>query len=1456
MWLKIKGFILFGPLLLGILPAHAAGEWSLLASYKKWKQNLTLEYSLQRRQIRFSYRSSRRYNKGQQTEVYDVSTASEVETASYKVVKLMAEEKVSLTTRDLFVAKLEELRFLNGRAHPIKVLHFNLVSVSKDKHKNPILEQQDQLNAIIKMGPESYRSIPLINIELSRPIGKFQLRAVIDAKNNISKFSLINREGVMEGFQYSRFGSNFLFKNESGENLFLMRIDPLENASSGRVSLITLEQSGIENVTKRHYKLTRSADYWSLLEYSSNTTGTSDTVVGVPLTTITAHHEPVKRIGTTDNYISTLEDSEILEFVAARLSSSINKLDHFSSSARKTFEKCLVERQLIKENENPSLDKKQIKKSCLIHASMEVGHRWSLHHANEQFAALANKGNFDAYKGQISSQFVACLVENKFYKNHQFYREVDYQKIDSTSQSSFDLIFKSCLGAVKEKIGEVSLTLKLGEDEQINELVEYEKISNAVIKDVIERGYRPCIKMLGPEHSELCHKAGEFIKVSDIFMSSISNKILEGVHNNQSLFKELRKTGLDGYEKCQIEIESDFFSSLDASNFDNKLAAGNKKLLTCVVAVIKNMEKVMPLTELAKRIEGLNFFKQRHLSVAKEQLDSAREEQLECLESRLEEESEVLALIGHLDELRFECTLEGLKSVIPEVYGQAVTPLIQQFFNSEKDSQQITTLIKRLSRQAKREIRRLVSLEEINTTLEEMELFSMSTILERKIELLVETQFPLDSPESEYNQKSGEAIYKKLFEHLKQNPDESLHTNLKAFLSVQLKKYGTRGIEVHANDLLRTVARFSAFYAITRDVDDDSLRESDSKSIINEVEQVYQNCLSRYKPNSDTSLDQYMQYCQKKMVAERIFLVGKKKYEGKVAKNYPLSSRSATRILNPIQYMKSCIEDTDPLNKMSMEQYSAYATACVTLTSVDIAGNLIRNKIHDFRSIIRNRPSMSPLAQANYCMVVNVFTEIARNSEDTPELKGLFSDGDDPHEFGKKQRSIDKIFYAANKPSRGNIDKIGGASMLSFLRLNDNPEASFRNSDRRKLKAVLKAIATEEKLRDDWTERQSQKCYETADQFIMIGFKEYVIQQIPTAYSKIKLESGETTEEVLRALIDVELLELVTKVKLEKGKSRAYVRDDDGNLMNSPITTKMAMDALSGFMNVLGGYISKGFIFDREQMRDEMIIFRNQAKDALRWFLTAPSGVTLNDLTERFGSSPLTDLMAYAAVSQNVHTRFHQFIRKMKTTDREKLWSEARTRSYSRLSKSQKKKYNWLNEKARNLGKLADNMTKSFDFTRIMRPDTKQGRDILSWIKTYYLLPKILSKPVSNSAEWLMNQKIADMILADDSEGGFAEEFVEEVAQYELRLEEEDRFYLLWKFWDDDGDYDFQHLQNVQTHWDAESKTWTNSALKAVKYYGEFILLPKILNRSQTSYQIKLHRKKFIALLQEAQSEN
>ena len=38
--------------------------------------------------------------------------------------------------------------------------------------------------------------------------------------------------------------------------------------------------------------------------------------------------------------------------------------------------------------------------------------------------------------------------------------------------------------------------------------------------------------------------------------------------------------------------------------------------------------------------------------------------------------------------------------------------------------------------------------------------------------------------------------------------------------------------------------------------------------------------------------------------------------------------------------------------------------------------------------------------------------------------------------------------------------------------------------------------------------------------------------------------------------------------------------------------------------------------------------------------------------------------------------------------------------------------------------------------------------------------------------------------------------------------------------------------------------------------YGEFILLPKILNRSQTSYQIKLHRKKFIALLQEAQSEN
>lgn len=848
----------------------------------------------------------------------------------------------------------------------------------------------------------------------------------------------------------------------------------------------------------------------------------------------------------------------------------------------------------------------------------------------------------------------------------------------------------------------------------------------------------------------------------------------------EEVHKKQKRTFLEVYKKCE-EREVSYIESPEYLS----------RIKKCGTDLVINMELEFinfNLKSLGREISEVNYE-----DVSNVDWQSLKGLMKECLQSEFDTLADFSEMRESHDSKRSLCRMRVLKDKLPELYLKKNATVVSKIISDSKDVEKVLASLKSYMS---------LNLEKFNT------LSDINSYLSKQMPVLLSMAL--------------KEFYFDRCEHFKQNCDENKELDqklklvigssdrrpfsqalLKYFISLQ-DKHDARSLEIHALDLARS---------ITREIAKSNATEEHSK--------IYEDCLAGFRPNRDSDIAQYSLKCDKVLFSLGHFESVKGKYESLVSLHYPLSSNEANAILTPLQYYKDCLLSLDIQNKLSFEGYVNKTRGCDSLLAMEVGSNLIEHKAKGMKNLFKKADQDKVETNSRSCL--------AKILSDTEKEIG-YSIGTD-----KTIRSPSQLF------SQTVIKANGQLSILSLLDPTLNFEYEFRHKDRDQIISFIEKLGESSVFDQNKFEERISLCMKSAEDLSFATFRDFIVSNIPVIYPSNANKVSQ--DEIMKSFFDFELLDLILKYTKRHANSFDS-RTDSAPLGQRLITTELSLKALSNFIGILGEYLGQGYFFDPAQMKTELVVFQGELKDFLEWSLTQTEQPTIDEFKLFFKESKIADHMALAVMSQRVRNRFEGFINDMKNKELNSYLSRKGKKTESQLSATDKKEYQKIVTKYDRLFALSKQMTSSYDFRRIIRPQGQKGEKLVQEIKDKFLLPGILGTQTKSRDLESIDKQMADFILADNTDGGFTEQFVAKIAQYELDLDEGSHWAITKWFFYDDGDFSWNSLRN------------TKSGREAIEYYGKFILLPKILGQKLNSQTEALRQERFKKLLSKAQSEN
>lgn len=689
-----------------------------------------------------------------------------------------------------------------------------------------------------------------------------------------------------------------------------------------------------------------------------------------------------------------------------------------------------------------------------------------------------------------------------------------------------------------------------------------------------------------------------------------------------------------------------------------------------------------------------------------------------------------------------------------------------------------------------------------------------------------------------------------------------LNQSGRAFLTRQATQRGQRGVVTGFNDLVMRshtlTQNQSSNIQLSSSFDGEELESQHEELVAS-----YQNCWSSFDANGDEDALAHGVVCDKKSLAQERYAVIAKQMRDLVSRRYPLATQEASDILTPLVYMDKCFIDGDQSAQSSYEEYRKWIDACVAVTQIDIASNLYEKLTKKYTPIVGNVDAKK-LEEKIACLQAPIKSLAKNHSENWLEEQFAAPEGIE------NSRPVEKIMAASDA-------LVGTGSLLSAMFEDENPNTTFKQGDRVVLRGYLNGLASGEDI--DFTQLNDaiENCEKEFDSNLSKGFQAYLKSSIPNLYQElvqknalyedspfsfipntfkkiqntINEQMAKSQQSVLEDVIDEELAGLLIALQ---GKSEYRVIESDAP-GGTVVTSDFTVQALARFVEGMGQYIGRGFVFDMNEMKTELVIFKEELKDALRWVVESDEPVPLEELGQFFSESKLADHMALAHVAKNTNDNIHAFLSSMYDKEVAAFWERVKDsnsgffswvigRDEKHLSKKQKTELAGIHSKFSELKSLSTNMTQSYDFRRIFNTYSEKGREALDYIKKLDFLPRLEGRAPSSVNQMVIDYAVADRLLADNKAGGFVDVFVKQVAQEYLDKRSRNKWGITkWMFYDD-GDFNWDVLRE------------TKSGQKALEYYGRYVLMPKMLGRQLSNYQENLHKDKFEELLREAQSEN
>lgn len=850
---------------------------------------------------------------------------------------------------------------------------------------------------------------------------------------------------------------------------------------------------------------------------------------------------------------------------------------------------------------------------------------------------------------------------------------------------------------------------------------------------------------------------------------------------------------------------------------DEKLAKSESNF-ECLKNVLLDYSAEVNSTVIDELFKGLGL-DSRWDSLSDELRGKVVREIKDCVDYMVLDYEKSDELIAEFANILQSCRLSGVKIIAVKEYSSLFLGKIgslSKFLNDEA----LAKMSKELERNLNRKLDGDLTLDIMKKAIRESDVESYATFFSEVVHYNFNTKLPLSGEEGEFHMRGRSEVERAINQAIFLDNGKSIKRNVTSYLNDFYKKESLPGVVIATKDLLLKFFTFIRPYETVREVGRFAIGES-RNSISSELDKEYKQCIEAIAPNGKSDLFNSVLFCDKKWYGGFVTVRSQRRFNDEVSYHFRLSSNKANLILSPLSYLTHCLKDVDKSNAKTFEDYKKSAEACTKVVHWDISYNVSSAKIDGFKPILDTN-GFDP-AVTSFCYN-NLFLKINREGKDNPLRVAL----DDSN--GSRS-----LIAMQNKVRERNPY---GASILANIRTGFNWDFENRVNDKRNMLILIEAIAENEQFNNDFFTENLSKCQKDIDDFIIAGFRNYLVKSIPG------IELDEQNYKLMVDFFDAELLQLF--FRFQKLNENLEVGALGGSLVPNErvITPELGLTALQNFIKVMGDYIARGFIFDKPAMRTELVVFQGEMKDFLEWYLANPREVKISEAREFFQESKLADHLAMAVVSEMVKLQFDDFLKTMKNEELESFYKRIDCRHVNCMSSAEKSEERGIKAKYVQLNSLSTRMTKSYDFRRIIRPQSQDGEKYVNYIKDNFLLVKILGYSPTNRVITEVKKRAGRFIIDDKTDGGFAERFVAQVAQHRLNVIEEDKWWITKFLFYDSGDFNWRSIRN------------TDAGRTAIEYYGKNLLLPKVFGQRQTQYSINLHTKEFHRLLKRAQSEH
>jgi hypothetical protein len=1365
----------------------AATDWSLFSQLELKNGQIVVEFAQRSGQIRlrfFDGNAGSRLSSSFEAQDYETLEAAKVEIDAFLTsASLDADERTEVW------GSLNEIQLLNPKN--CRAIHIELQSIDPANQVSPLLQELDNLHAQIVNDDEAFRSLLLTRLKLNNG-DEVQVRVLLNKENEILKLSLVNGNADLKEFEVKAQNGKYYLKSKGGQ--VLLEIDAQGLEKDGGQLILNRIGKYLNGVEPFFLDLKKGSGSFVVKVFPGPYSLDLDKRTGVILKSSVADHRDVLQLGDTDIFFLPWEKSLWSE-TGAEVYGELS--DENWRKGKDFYNLCMAEKisshKFKDEDSAIEYDEKEFKRFCIRKALIEFSEN-DLKEGTQNLKALKTLKN--------------CLVQQEIIEKNDFYTYIKEEKVLSFTPGDFRNRLKKCISQ--------------SHDSSVFDLIEKEVFQNSIYAQFVKEEVllkKIKINALSKVEDECegtvsqCLDLGKVYLFEGVFLKIISEKYIN--HRDE------RKSIIESYQVCQNALKEKIVK-------EEVIVHGE-----CEKEALVESSTLFVEDQWRKMFDRLDFFTGLQFGLEESEKNEFQEEVKQCFYKALEGEGSFEEFLNRFDEVQHACTWDSFKSIVSALYPEKIKSEYRQFLSS-LDKPSLEKLESNLSSYIKNKISTISSIENIDLTLNEIQPHSLGKIIHHYFETSLERYFPVasgnaeDSEDSEdvedaedkkENQETQAKIKKLFLEKFSQDGAGSVEVFIKQQFKKTFEKDGAKGIVVLARDFIKELEEISSYHWSYREVAREVLREHDINLLVNGIERELKSCLNGFPANSVVDIDQVILTCKKKRLAALNYALTERRMVFNVSQNFALTTPRANSVLTPLTFLNTCLKEIDPTRSLDYKSFEELSKACIRVTELDISFNIMNARTEAVRPMLLYPDQVSGVM--NHCYNF-VFKEIEGKAQSGISDKGLLQEGN--------LKEIVERFR--NKSSSFEF------SLLEYQNKIRSQEKGIFNPEDYNVQALLQRLSKSKSLSREWWDKKLSACETGTDAVFKHSFREYLIKQIPALKDR---GVSDKSLEMLRSVLDFEMIELIFDFTNTFERKESNLVALNPLPENATVTPSLSIEALHNFVLLTSDLLSEGYVYNEKEMNVELFVFKEELRELLKYAKRNPEEFTVSTALEFFNETTIADHLALAIVNKRIKEKIQNYIRKMGKKAVNEFLERKGCEFTSCLDSDALKELRSIIGIFEKMQKVTKNQTKFYDFERILFPNNATKDRLLEAIKKTYLLPKVMGTGVTEHSKRNVDLKIATLIGADQTVGGFVDRFVEVIADYELQHLADERWGITKAIFFDTGDFEWKSLRK------------TKAGREALNYYARTALIPSIIGQSHVE---KSFREEFLRLLDKAQSEN